>query len=162
MDEDGNITASSYKSVTKDTNDKVYAVIEDYLVKYLVVEDVDDDTTPSTPVSSADYEAVVTPVIDANGRITFSVFNCEEENMSGWTLKNAVATYTVTMNGKVYTAKQTLGTVQFDDLTSKLVVPGLSVKNGTEIEVTVVVSWEDNNVTTSKVVNTVGGTGYIF
>ena len=46
VDEDGNITESSYKAITKDTNDKVYAVIEDYLVKALVIEDVDDGKAP--------------------------------------------------------------------------------------------------------------------
>ena len=46
VDEDGNITESSYKAITKDTNDMVYAVIEDYLVKALVIEDVDDGKAP--------------------------------------------------------------------------------------------------------------------
>ena len=42
VDEDGNIESSSYRSVSKDSNDKVYAVVDEYLVEFLVIEEVDD------------------------------------------------------------------------------------------------------------------------
>ena len=40
VDEDGNITESSYKGIAVDDNDKVYAVVEDYMVQTLVIEEV--------------------------------------------------------------------------------------------------------------------------
>ena len=48
VDEDGNIEASSYRAIAKDSNDKVYAVVDEYLVEFLVIEEV-DDKKPSTP-----------------------------------------------------------------------------------------------------------------
>ena len=48
VDEDGNIESSSYRSISKDTNDKVYAIVNDYLVEFLVIEEV-DDKKPSKP-----------------------------------------------------------------------------------------------------------------
>ena len=51
VDEDGNIESSSYRAIAKDTNDKVYAVVDEYLVEFLVIEEV-DDKKPSTPVLS--------------------------------------------------------------------------------------------------------------
>ena len=66
------------------------------------------------------------------------------------------------MNGKEYTSKQTLGTVTFGSLSSSLVVPGLTVKNGTEVEVNVVVSFNGTGASDSTKTYTVGGTGYIL
>ena len=57
VDEDGNIEASSYRSIAKDSNDIVYAVVNDYLVEFLVIEEV-DDKKPSTPSLSTDVEVV--------------------------------------------------------------------------------------------------------
>ena len=55
VDEDGNIESSSYRSVSKDSNDKVYAVVDEYLVEYLVIEEVDDKNneteTPANEVA---------------------------------------------------------------------------------------------------------------
>ena len=34
--------SSSYRSIAKDSNDKVYAVVDEYLVEFLVIEEVDD------------------------------------------------------------------------------------------------------------------------
>ena len=41
VDDKGNITESSYKGVVRDDDDYAYAVVQDNLVKYLVVEKVD-------------------------------------------------------------------------------------------------------------------------
>ena len=60
VDEDGNIEASSYRAIAKDSNDKVYAVVDEYLVEFLVIEEV-DDKKPSTPELSDEIE-----VIDVN------------------------------------------------------------------------------------------------
>ena len=56
VDEDGNIEASSYRAIAKDSNDKVYAVVDEYLVEYLVIEEVDDKKTDDTPELSKDIE----------------------------------------------------------------------------------------------------------
>ena len=56
VDKDGNISESSYKAIYQDVNDKVYAIVEDYLVKTLVVEEVDDGKVPSAP-ADLDYTA---------------------------------------------------------------------------------------------------------
>ncbi|WP_209344380.1 S-layer homology domain-containing protein [Flavonifractor sp. AGMB03687] len=141
----------------------VSAILEDGAATTVIVVDANDETGNSgtnKPVIKGDYEATVTPKINADGSIGFSAFTCTE--MNGYVLKNAVAEYTVIMNGKEYTAKQTLGTVNYSDLTTKLAVPGITVKNGTEIEVQVVVTWESNNPGEAGIYNTVSGTGYIF
>ena len=57
VDEDGNIESSSYRSVSKDSNDKVYAVVDEYLVEYLVIEEVDDKSSDEDkPELSKDIE----------------------------------------------------------------------------------------------------------
>ena len=52
IDQDGNITESSYRAIAKDANDKVFAYVDDYIVKSLYIQDVDDDTT-EVPVIKA-------------------------------------------------------------------------------------------------------------
>ena len=54
VDKDGNISESSYSAIYQDVNDKVYAIVEDYLVKTLIVEEVDDDKVTSDDVSVVD------------------------------------------------------------------------------------------------------------
>ena len=57
VDKDGNIESSSYRSVSKDSNDKVYAVVDEYLVEYLVIEEVDDKSSDEDkPELSKDIE----------------------------------------------------------------------------------------------------------
>ena len=56
VDKDGNISESSYKAIYQDVNDKVYAIVEDYLVKTLVIEEVDDDKKPDAPSVIDGYE----------------------------------------------------------------------------------------------------------
>ena len=57
VDEDGNIEVSSYRSIAKDTNDIVYAVVNDYLVEFLVIEEVDDKAAnEDKPELSKDIE----------------------------------------------------------------------------------------------------------
>ena len=72
VDKDGKITEITYKNVTKDENDKVYAFVDDYMVKQLVVFEV-KDTGASTskplamgekPVSYVDGSKVVLEVVD--------------------------------------------------------------------------------------------------
>ena len=56
VDKKGNISESSYSAIYQDVNDKVYAIVEDYLVKTLIVEEVDDDKKPSAPSVIDGYE----------------------------------------------------------------------------------------------------------
>ena len=75
VDKDGKITEISYKNVTKDLNDKVYAYVDDYMVKQLVVFEVKDTNTNTNkplamgekPVSYVDGSKVVLEVVDATG-----------------------------------------------------------------------------------------------
>ena len=57
VDEDGNIEASSYRAIAKDSNDKVYAIVDDYQVEFLVIEEVDDKAAnEDKPELSKDIE----------------------------------------------------------------------------------------------------------
>ncbi len=69
VDEDGNIESSSYRSVSKDSNDKVYAVVDEYLVEYLVIEEV-DDKKPSKP--SVDDDISVNLDDPANVKVVYT------------------------------------------------------------------------------------------
>ena len=72
VDKDGKITEITYKNVTKDLNDKVYAYVDDYMVKQLVVFEVKDTNTNTNkplamgekPVSYVDGSKVVLEVVD--------------------------------------------------------------------------------------------------
>ena len=78
VDKDGNISESSYKAIYQDVNDKVYAIVEDYLVKTLVVEEVEDKDASSTPTLSDDitvksvdlYAGTFTYVVESGKLIT--------------------------------------------------------------------------------------------
>ncbi len=78
VDKDGNISESSYKAIYQDANDKVYAIVEDYLVKTLVIEEVEDKAAPSTPTLSDDitvksvdlYAGTFTYVVESGKLIT--------------------------------------------------------------------------------------------
>ena len=71
VDKDGKITEITYKNVTKDENDKVYAFVDDYMVKQLVVFEVKDTAPTAGSFDPADPKTagivgttVVIPVID--------------------------------------------------------------------------------------------------
>ncbi len=74
VDKDGKITEITYKNVTKDLNDKVYAYVDDYMVKQLVVFEVKDTGAGTSkplamgekPVSYVDGSKVVLEVVDNN------------------------------------------------------------------------------------------------
>ena len=51
VDEDGNISESSYGAIAVDSNDRVYAVVQDYLVKTLVICEVPAGKNPGAPTS---------------------------------------------------------------------------------------------------------------
>ena len=56
IDQDGNITESSYRAIAKDANDKVFAYVDDYVVKSLYIQDVDDGKTEGPSINAANYE----------------------------------------------------------------------------------------------------------
>ena len=71
VDKDGKITEITYKNVTKDENDRVYAFVDDYMVKQLVVFEVKDTAPTAGSFDPADPKTagivgttVVIPVID--------------------------------------------------------------------------------------------------
>ena len=72
VDKKGNISESSYAALYPDDNDLVYAVVEDYLVKTLVVQEVKDADAAVTPTLKPGQKPVATisgtvitvPVID--------------------------------------------------------------------------------------------------
>ena len=56
IDQDGNITESSYRAIAKDANDKVFAYVDDYVVKSLFIQDVEDGKTEGPNINAANYE----------------------------------------------------------------------------------------------------------
>ena len=56
IDQDGNITESSYRAIAKDANDKVFAYVDDYVVKSLYIQDVEDGKTEGPSINAANYE----------------------------------------------------------------------------------------------------------
>ena len=52
VDEDGEITESSYNAISKDANDLVFAIVKDAQIKTLIIQEVDDDAVAG-PVISA-------------------------------------------------------------------------------------------------------------
>ena len=82
VDKDGNISESSYKSITKDSNDKVYAIVEDNLVKTLIIEEREDpsndnggnvDATIDTVTLGADGQVTVALTADVKAGKTYTV-----------------------------------------------------------------------------------------
>ena len=66
VDKKGNISESSYAALYPDDNDFVYAVVEDYLVKTLVVEEVKDADTVVTPTLNPGQKPVDAQLIGSD------------------------------------------------------------------------------------------------
>ena len=71
VDEDGNISESSYKSISQDDNDRVYAIVEDNLVKFLVIEEVptekDNASGTATVTATVNGETATSPITATEG-----------------------------------------------------------------------------------------------
>ena len=105
VDEDGNISESSYNAISIDNNDKVYAVVSDYMVQTLVVEEVATPANVYTATVTVDGAAYA-----GNGKVTVTglttmergddmIFTVEAED--GITVKSVkVNNRTVTANAK--------------------------------------------------------------
>ena len=112
VDKKGNISTGSYRSVVKDNNDKVYAVISDYLVQSLFIETVEDDEKDSGKVEIPSN--VVVDISDLNSMtVTYRTGTDKPNAMDAveylktaladkgyevGTIKNANGTYEFTLN----------------------------------------------------------------
>ena len=160
---------AALESILKDLNenpDHNYsfdAVIEDgRATSVIIVDNVGDNafTGPEGPVK-ADYKFdALTATVDDKGAVKFSAANSNA--ISGWNMGNAKVEYTVSVNGgtqRVFT--QNIGNTSAAALAGQMTIPGLTVKNGSDIVINVLVTFNGTG-TDSASVYTVGGTCYIF
>ena len=159
VDKNGNITESSYAAIYPDTNDLVYAVVDKYLVKTLVIFEVEDKGAASGKFDPAnpqkayiDGYTVVIPKVD--DKKVDNIANVLADNgytvtgLTGGTVmanKNGVTYfftesnpeyYTLTVNGTVveYMAKGTASKISEKEFAAKYDTDGTAykfVKGGT-------------------------------
>ena len=134
VDKDGNISESSYKSITKDSNDMVYAIVEDNLVKTLVIEEVenddagkDDDVKPGTNALSLSNSGVITVTLAdkaaADTDVTVTVAQLNDKFSATQTVTVLKGKTTATLNvskmledGKTYQVTATIGKDSLSDV----------------------------------------------
>ena len=138
------------------------AYIEDGIATTVVIRDLTaGEYEGSKPATKADYTFDgLTAIVDSNGAIKFSEATCAA--ISGWDLGTpATVEYTISVNGSAArTYKQTLtSTVAMSSLAGTMTVPGLTVKNGSNLEINVVVTFKGTGTDTNTY--TVSGTCYI-
>ena len=153
VDKNGNITESSYAAIYPDTNDLVYAVVDKYLVKTLVIFEVEDKGAASGKFDPAnpqkayiDGYTVVIPKVD--GKKVDNIANVLADNgytvtglMSGTVManKNGVTYfftesnpeyYTLTVNGTVveYLAKGATSKISEKEFAAKYGTDGTAYK----------------------------------
>ena len=153
VDKNGNITESSYAAIYPDTNDLVYAVVDKYLVKTLVIFEVEDKGAASGKFDPAnpqkayiDGYTVVIPKVD--GKKVDNIANVLADN--GYTVtglmgdtvmanKNGVTYfftesnpeyYTLTVNGTVveYLAKGATSKISEKEFAAKYGTDGTAYK----------------------------------
>lgn len=159
VDKNGNITESSYAAIYPDTNDLVYAVVDKYLVKTLVIFEVEDKGAASGKFDPAnpqkayiDGYTVVIPKVD--GKKVDNIANVLADN--GYTVTGLMGTtvmankngvtyfftesnpeyYTLTVNGTVveYMANGTASKISEKEFAAKYDTDGTAykfVKGGT-------------------------------
>ena len=149
--------------VSKDTYSYEFsAYIEDGIATTVVIRDLTaGEYEGSKPATKADYTFDgLTAYVDGNGAIKFSEATCAA--ISGWDLGTpATVEYTISVNGSAArTYKQTLtSSVAMSGLAGTMTVPGLTVKNGSNLEINVVVTFKGTGTDTNTY--TVSGTCYI-
>ena len=153
VDKNGNITESSYAAIYPDTNDLVYAVVDKYLVKTLVIFEVEDKGAASGKFDPAnpqkayiDGYTVVIPKVD--GKKVDNIANVLADNgytvtglMGGTVManKNGVTYfftesnpeyYTLTVNGTVveYLAKGATSKISEKEFAAKYGTDGTAYK----------------------------------
>ena len=154
--------------VSKDTYSYEFsAYIEDGIATTVVIRDLTaGEYEGSKPATKADYtfDGLTAYVDPATGAIKFSTATCDE--ISDWDLGlPATVEYTISVNGgAARTYKQTLNKVvkmydSANDLKTVMTVPGLTVKNGSNLEINVMVTFKGTGTDTNTY--TVSGTCYI-
>ena len=106
VDKDGNITESSYAAIYPDNNDKVYAVVDKYLVKTLVIFEVEDGTTGSTTATYAFTAGDATVSTQNNASYWLANVQVKKAAFVPNTAKLKL-TYDVYLDGMLYAANQT-------------------------------------------------------
>ena len=149
--------------VSKDTYSYEFsAYIEDGIATTVVIRDLTaGEYEGSKPATKADYTFDgLTAYVNDNGAIKFSEATCAA--ISDWELGTpATVEYTISVNGSAArTYKQTLtSSVAMSGLAGTMTVPGLTVKNGSNLEINVVVTFKGTGTDTNTY--TVSGTCYI-
>ena len=93
VDEDGNITESSYNGVVIDDDDVAYAVVEDYMVQMLVIQEVDTKNDVQAPTTFTIAASDNNPVEGETVTLTSSIVldNRRDEIVSYQWYKGGVA-----------------------------------------------------------------------
>ena len=154
--------------VSKDTYSYEFsAYIEDGIATTVVIRDLTaGEYEGSKPATKADYtfDGLTAYVDGTTGAIKFSTATCAD--ISDWELGTpATVEYTISVNGgAARTYKQTLTSnvklyADAAALAKVMTVPGLTVKNGSNLEINVVVTFKGTGTDTNTY--TVSGTCYI-
>ena len=154
--------------VSKDTYSYEFsAYIEDGIATTVVIRDLTaGEYEGSKPATKADYtfDGLTAYVDGTTGAIKFSTATCAD--ISDWELGTpATVEYTISVNGgAARTYKQTLTSnvklhADAAALAKVMTVPGLTVKNGSNLEINVVVTFTGTNGDANTY--TVSGTCYI-
>ncbi len=154
--------------VSKDTYSYEFsAYIEDGIATTVVIRDLTaGEYEGSKPATKADYtfDGLTAYVDGTTGAIKFSTATCAD--ISDWELGTpATVEYTISVNGgAARTYKQTLTSnvklyADAAALAKVMTVPGLTVKNGSNLEINVVVTFTGTKSDTNTY--TVSGTCYI-
>ena len=148
VDKNGNITESSYAAIYPDTNDLVYAVVDKYLVKTIVIFEVEDKGAASGKFDPAnpqkayiDGYTVVIPKVD--GKKVDNIANVLADNgytvtglMGGTVManKNGVTYFFTESNPEYYTLTVNGTVVEYlaKDATSKISEKEFAAKYGTD------------------------------
>ena len=146
VDEDGNISESSYGAIAVDSNDRVYAVVQDYLVKTLVICEVPAGKNPGAPTSYAFDAADASVTVKQNKNSNAYSFKVEPAEFvpAGATL---TVSYNVLIDGFVVDSNSKTATVANAGEAVSFNVRDTSNVAGDDETVTVKIT----NVTTDKV-----------
>ena len=103
INDDDEITESSYKALAKDETAKIYAYVEDYMVKTLIVYEQGEKTVAST----GDYKVGFWQASDS-GNVCFAFYDKDGKDLTQRQLIDLgleAEDFTITINGKSYTGK---------------------------------------------------------
>ena len=152
VDKDGKVETSSYSAIAVDDNDIVYAVVKDYLVQTLVIEEVKDPDT-SKPVVKTDGTMSISADVPSK-TITYTSGKIDGTVIDGWQTAKATAVVEATVNGDTYTETTKVTTdTEIRDIVNALTLPAeiSSIGTGYKVNVTVNLTFEGHNGTTYTV-----------